>query len=364
MSRQNPVNGVKGFPMRRILGHRHLQSRYMAVWYGLVLLVFLAAILARYSLGVSSLSSTMPLIAFLYIAAMGQTLVIMTGGIDLSIPSVITIGSVMMMKLAGRSDAHLLLALVVPLSLALAVGLANGLLVTLFNLNPLVVTLAVGAVVTGVSYVQYSTLPAESGIPPALSMWAGEKVLIFNHFFFLAIGLGIFFALAMNYTTVGRRFVAAGTNPNAAKLVGIRVKRYQIAAYTVAGLLYGLTTLLLAAFVRSPDLSLGNPYLLSTVVVVVLGGASLSGGPASMIAAFGGAIFVTFLNHMLRALGFPTSIQVLAQGIVLVCAMGMANLRVEHLKSLIPSAIRLRHAAKSDEQLKPISDQGGRNETA
>jgi len=319
--------------MHRVSKKRQFEIRYMAIWLALVLLVLLAALSVPRILLPSSLSSVVPLAAFLAIAAMGQTLVIMTAGIDLSIPAVITMGGFMVLKVSGGADANLPVALAVALSVASAIGLTNGLLVTFFRLNPLVVTLAVGTVVTGVSYWFRGTLLPESRVPSVFATWASKKIFVFNSFSFVAFCLIVFFWFILNRTTVGRRFVAAGTNPNAAALVGIPVKRYQIGAYTVAGFLYGVTGVLLAAFVRSPGLDLGNPYLLSTVVVVVLGGAFLSGGPASMIATLGAAMFLIFLNHMLRAMGLPTSIQSVIQGVVLVCAMAIPNLRGMQLKS-------------------------------
>lgn len=314
----------------------------MAVWYASALMVFFASVLVPRSLETSSLSSITPLAAFLAIAAAGQTLVVMTGGIDLSIPSVITMVGVIIVKVSSGADANLSVALLAALALASAVGLVNGLLVTFFRLNSLVVTLAIGTVVTGGTHWYRGGLLPESEVPRALATWASQKVLMFNHFAFLAIGLIVLFAVALNYTTIGRRFVAAGTNPNAAKQVGIPVQKYQVAAYMVAGLSYGITGVLLAAFVRNPGLDLGNPYMLSTVVSVVLGGALLSGGPASMVATLGAAVFVTLLNHVLRAMGFSTSIQSLTQGIALVGAMAIANAELKHLKWLIPTAIRSR----------------------
>ena len=136
--------------------------------------------------------------------------------------------------------------------------------------------------------------------------------------------------------------MATGTNPTAAAVAGIRVRTYQIGAYTLAGLFYGLAGLLLASFVRSPGEDLGNPYLLATVVVVVLGGASLAGGPASFVATTGGVLFIVVMNQLLRVKGLSTGYQVLTEGIVL--ALGMAFLAgVEVARS---PALLLRNAAR------------------
>jgi ribose transport system permease protein len=300
------------------------QSRFGAIWIALAVLIIVTLAIAPSTLNESSLSTVTPLAAILAIAAMGQTLVIMTGGIDLSIPAVITMVGIILLKVSGGTDSNIVEAIVLVLALSVAIGLLNGALITLFGLNALVVTLAMGQLVLGITLWYRGGLLAEAEVPPSLAGWAGEKIYVFSQFVFVALGLVILLTIGLRYTPVGRRFVAAGTNPTAAVVAGIRVRTYQIGAYALAGLLYGVAGVLLASFVRSPGEDLGRSYLLATVVVVVLGGASLAGGPASFVATVGGVIFIVLLNQLLRVEGLSTGYQVLTQGIVL--ALGMAFL--------------------------------------
>lgn len=300
------------------------RSRFGAVWVALAVLVVVTLVIGPATLSENSLSTVTPLAAILAIAAFGQTLVVMTGGIDLSIPAVITMVGIVLLKVSGGMDDNLVLAIVLVLVLPALIGLVNGVLVTLFGLNALVVTLAMGQLVLGITLWYRGALLSESEVPPSLASWAGEKVYVFSQFVFVALGLLILLTIALHRTPVGRRFVAAGTNPTAAAVAGVPVRRYQIGAYILAGLFYGLAGLLLASFVRSPGEDLGSPYLLATVVVVVLGGASLAGGPASFVATAGGVIFIALLNQLLRVKGLSTGYQVLTQGVVL--ALGMAFL--------------------------------------
>jgi ribose/xylose/arabinose/galactoside ABC-type transport system permease subunit len=300
------------------------QSRFGAVWIALAVLVVVTLLIAPATFSENSLSTVTPLAAILAVAAFGQTLVVMTGGIDLSIPAVITMVGIVLLKVSGGTDDNLVLAIVLVLVLPALIGLVNGVLVTLFGLNALVVTLAVGQLVLGVTLWYRGALLAESEVPPALAEWAGEKVYVFSEFVFVALALLVLLSVALHRTPVGRRFVAAGANPTAAAVAGVPVRRYQIGAYVLAGLFYGLAGLLLASFVRSPGEDLGSPYLLATVVVVVLGGASLAGGPASFVATAGGVVFIALLNQLLRVKGLSTGWQVLTQGVVL--ALGMAFL--------------------------------------
>ena len=107
-------------------------------------------------------------------------------------------------------------------------------------------------------------------------------------------------------TTIGRRFSAVGANPRAALIAGISLPVYQIAAFAVAGLLYGVAGILLSAFIRNPTLDVGDPYLLAPIAAAVLGGTAISGGIGSMVAVAGAALFLTHLGQMLKMIGLPT----------------------------------------------------------
>ena len=326
----------------RLSPRRLAQSRFAAIWVALAVLIVITLLIGPSTLSEQSLSIVTPLASVLAIAAFGQTLVIMTGGIDLSIPPVMTMVGIVLLKVSGGTDDDLVKAIALVFLLAALIGFVNGVLITLFRLNALVVTLAMGQLVLGITLWYRGALLAESEVPPALASWASEKVYVFSHFVFVALGLLVLLTFALHLTPAGRRFVATGTNPTAAAVAGIRVRTYQIGAYTLAGLFYGLAGLLLASFVRSPGEDLGNPYLLATVVVVVLGGASLAGGPASFVATTGGVLFIVVMNQLLRVKGLSTGYQVLTEGIVL--ALGMAFLAgVEVARS---PALLLRNAAR------------------
>jgi ribose transport system permease protein len=134
--------------------------------------------------------------------------------------------------------------------------------------------------------------------------------------------------LLLRYTALGRRFQSVGANPTAAWVAGIHVNRYVIFAYVTAGLLYGLSGTLLASFIRSPSLGLGDPYLLSPIAAVVIGGASLTGGLASAISTWGAAFFLTQLNQMLSVLHLPPALQFVAFGAAIVVGMVISGDRI------------------------------------
>ena len=272
--------------------------------------------------------AVMPLAAFLAIAAMGQSLVLMSRGIDLSIPAIITLSSTMLLGVSGGSDSGLVAAIVVALLAATAVGLINGMLVGLLQLNALIVTLAVGAILSGATLWYRKGCRRSARVPPMLADWGGTRLLGINVSVWVAAILVATLTIILRKTTVGRRFSAVGANPRAAHVAGISVPVYQIAAFVVAGLLYGIAGILLSAFIRNPTLDVGDAYLLAPIAAAVLGGTAITGGIGSMIAVAGAALFLTHLGQMLKMLGIATAFQLIVQGVAIALGMGLSQLNV------------------------------------
>ena len=305
-----------------------IQMRFAAIWIALAALLVVGGIIVPRSLVPGNMLAVMPLAAFLAIAAMGQSLVLMTRGIDLSIPAIVTLSSTLLLGVSGGSDAGLAGAIVVALLAAAAIGLINGMLVGLLQLNALIVTLAVGAILSGVTLWYRQGLPAESGVPPMLADWGGTRLAGVNVSVWGAVILVAALTIILRKTIVGRRFSAVGANPRAAHVAGISLPTYQIAAFVVAGLLYGVAGILLSAFIRNPTLDVGNAYLLAPIAAAVLGGTAMSGGIGSMIAVAGAALFLTHLGQMLKMMGIATAFQLIVQGIAIALGMGLSQLNI------------------------------------
>ena len=312
--------------------------RYRVIWIATVLLIGMVLVLEPHTFNAPSLRIETPLIAVLGIASLGQLLVVMVGGFDLSVAAVMTFASALLLKLSEGANDRLILAVVVTLAACFAVGLTNGVLAS-FGLNPLIVTLAMGGVVGaitllvtngGVEVLNYT-------VPTNLSDFAVGYVGNVSKLLFVALALVLLLAAILRGTRIGRRLVATGTNPAAARVVGIRVRAYAVGAYAAAGLLYGTAGILLAAFVQQPDLNVGAPYLLSTFIVVALAGALLGGGPSSVLGMAAGAVFLVLLNQFLAIKGLSPGDQSLIQGIVLIAAVAAVTaVRAGSLKKRPP----------------------------
>jgi len=339
-------------------------SRYLSVWIAIMLLVLVAYFIAPDTLTRVSFSAVLPLTSFLAITALGQMLVIMTGGIDLSIPGTMTIAAMVLVKIAGASDDKLGIAIVMSLGVACLVGLANGFFVGVLKLNPLIVTLAVGQIVNGITIGYARSIAGESAVPDRFSEWITAQFLGANSIFWTAIIATLLLLLVFRYTEWGRKFQSVGANPHAAWILGIRVDTYIVFAYVTASLLYGLGGILLAGFIRSPSLTFGIPYLLGPIAAVVIGGASLTGGLANAMSTWGAAFFLTLLSQLLRVMGLPTALQFVVFGVAIVGGMVISGDRiVTVIENLLLGASRLRDmdAERNRTPEKNNSQEGGQS---
>lgn len=310
-------------------------SRYLPVYIAIALLILVASIWAPATLSGVALRAIAPYGAVLGVVALGQMLVVMTGGIDLSVPGTMSLAAVIMVGVGDGSDANIGIAIATALTAAAIVGLVNGLLIGGLKLNALIVTLAVGLIVVGVVNRYGSTFPVQSPVPRGLSEWTSNRILGVSPILWLGIALTIVLIVGLRFTTVGRRFQAVGANPIASHVVGVRVNLDQILVYVVAAACYAIGGIALAGLLRTPGVAVGTQYLLGPIAAVVIGGASLTGGLASPLSTFVAAIFLTGLTQMLRTMGLPTALRSVVFGLVIIGGMLVSGDRiirgVEHL---------------------------------
>lgn len=305
-----------------------VQTRFVAIWLAMIALIVVGGIIAPRSLLPSAFLATVPLAAFLMLASTGEALVLMSRGIDLSIPAIITLSSTILLGFSGGRDEDIFIAIVAALLFATAIGLINGTLVAILKLNALIVTLAIGAIVGGATLWYRESLPAESRVPPALADWGGSRIFGLNVSVWVAAALVVVLSLGLRKTTLGRRFCAVGANPRSAWAAAINVPAFQIAAFAIAGMLYGVAGILLSAFIRNPTLLVGDPYLLAPIAAAVLGGTAITGGVGSLVAVAGAALFLTHLGQLLKMLGYSTAIQFIIQGAAIAIGMAAAESKI------------------------------------
>ncbi|QSR28803.1 ABC transporter permease [Nocardioides aromaticivorans] len=281
-------------------------------------LFLLSWIIAPGSVSRSSIDALLPFAGILAIAAVGQTLVVMLRGIDLSLPGMVTLGALISSKYAADHDS-LFAALIVVGLVAIGVGLVNGIAVTFFSVTPLVATLAVNAGLLGIA--TWYTGGTPSRAPDGVASFSLDKTLGVSNTVWLAIALVIVAAIATSRTSWGRRVVLVGANEHAARAAGVRVAAVQISGYVAAALCYAGAGVVLAGFVGSPNTNAGNSYLLPAIAAVVVGGTALTGGRGSVVGSAIGALFLSQLTQLVLSLGAPSSTQLILQAAVIAVAV-------------------------------------------
>ena len=319
-------------PMRaRLRRLRH--DPFLPIWPATLVLLLVSPLLAPGSVGGGAIVGMLPFAAILAIAAIGQTLVVQQRGLDLSIPGVISLTTILVTKIPKGDDAQLPLAIAAVIGACLVAGIISGLAVTRFGITPLIATLGVNALLIG-AVLQLTTGQSSDTAAPALDAFAFGRTLGIPNTVFVALAAVLSVAFVVRSTTVGRRFVAVGASPVAAYAAGIAVRRYQLATYVAAALFAGLAGILLAGYLKIPGLLSGDTYLLPTIAAVVLGGTSLAGGNGSVIATAIGAFFLVQLQQVVLGMGASPSIQLIIQGLIIAVGMAVRTVRPRELIGL------------------------------
>lgn len=257
------------------------------------------------------------------VLAIGQTLIILTAGIDLSCGMVMALGGIVMTKFAVDYGLHPVLAAGCGMLVTAGFGLINGLLVTRVKLPSFIVTLGTMNIAFAITQL-YSSAQTVTDLPPALT-WLGNTFGVGGTQ--ISIGTCLMVALylliwrALVDTAPGRHLYAVGNSPEAARLTGIPVDKVLIAAYTIAGALYGVAAMLAVARTGVGDPQAGQTENLDAITAVVLGGTSLFGGRGIILGSLVGAIIVGVFRNGLTLMGVPSVVQTLITGILVILAV-------------------------------------------
>jgi ribose transport system permease protein len=257
------------------------------------------------------------------IIAAGMTFVILTGGIDLSVGSVVALSGIIATSVLKLSIAP---ALVLPLAVlaALAFGAASGgvagAFVARFSVAPFIVTLALMTVWRGVAFLATEGRPVWD-LPPSFGALGGARVLGVPVPTLVMAAVFIAAHVALTASRFGRHVVAVGGNSEAARLAGIRTKRVVLAVYVACGALASLSGVLLASRMNSGQPNAGLSYELDVIAAVVVGGTSLSGGRGSIVGTFLGAMLIAVLRNGLNLLDVSSYVQQVVVGVVILFAV-------------------------------------------
>ena len=262
------------------------------------------------------------------VMAIGQTLIILTAGIDLSCGMVMALGSIVMTRFAVDLGMNAYQAIAGGLLACVAFGLLNGALITYVRLPPFIVTLGTLNIAFAITQI-YSESQTVSGLPGALLFFGttfsiADTAVTYGTVLMLGMYLAAWFLL--RETSPGRHIYAVGNNPEAARLMAIPTRRLLLSVYAIAALIYGIAALLLVARTGVGDPQAGQTDNLDSITAVVLGGTSLFGGRGMVLGAMIGALIVGVFRNGLTLMGIPSVYQILITGILVILAVATDQL--------------------------------------
>jgi ribose transport system permease protein len=262
------------------------------------------------------LSNTLLFAAPLGILAAGQTMVMLTGGIDLSVVSV-AMGSAFLMTTTALKFGTFS-AVAIGLGLGLLVGAINGVGVALLGVQPLVMTLGTGLMTQGIIIVySQKILASRSVVPDFIHAIGSERLGILPFDLFLWLPIAALVLVTLRQTGFGRLLYAIGDNSEGCRLAGVRVWRLLLIDYIVCALLASIAGFVLVGHTNSADLSLGSTYLLPSIAAVIIGGTSIFGGRGGYSGSIIGALILTVLDGLLTLLDSPEPIKQILYGAII-----------------------------------------------
>jgi ribose transport system permease protein len=303
------------------VNHVDTITQKLGPFLGLIILVVIVSVLNPSFLEPLNLLNLLRQVAINALIAFGMTFVILTGGIDLSVGSILALSSALMAGMIA-SGMDPMLAILVGCLLGAVMGAINGLLITKGKMAPFIATLATMTIFRGLTLVYTDGNPI-TGL--------GENYLfqLFGRGYFLGIPVPAVtmmltfsaFWVILHKTPFGRKTYAIGGNEKAAIISGIKVNKVKVMIYSLAGLLAALAGAILTSRLNSAQPTAGTSYELDAIAAVVLGGTSLSGGRGLIIGTLIGALIIGTLNNGLNLLGVSSFFQMVVKGVVILIAV-------------------------------------------
>jgi ribose transport system permease protein len=305
-------------PLRR---HLSLNAAAYAVFALLVALFLAGAFISDRFASFGNLLNVHQQATGLALVALGQTLAILTGGIDLSVGSLISVSATLTSGLADNPYGGWTSAVIAVLLLSVVVGLINGGLVLWLKVHPLIVTLGMGAVLQG-AILYYSLGPAGS-VPDGFDSLAYGRFMAIPITATLVLGLYLLVSFLMHNTRLGRYVYMVGDDSHAATLTGVPKARVILVVYVFSAVCAGVTGIYLAAQFGSGQPYLGANYTLASITPVVVGGTVLTGGRGGVIGTLIAVYLLSLLNNLINFAGIPSHYQLIVQGAAIILAVSL-----------------------------------------
>ncbi len=316
--------GATAVPTRPIDVLRSSVGRNLGLVIGLLLLCAVGAITAgeRFA-SIDNVVTILRLAATIGVVSIGMTFVITAGGIDLSVGAILALSSVWCTTLASQQaarDYHWSLMVLTALLVGAGCGLVNGLLIAYGKVVPFIATLAMLASARGLAEI-ISQRKTQIADVPGFKEFFGREILGVDMLIVIFAIVAVIGWILLNRTTFGRRTVAVGGNPEAARLAGVNVNRQTVMLYVLSGLCCGIAALMLVARTSTGSSTHGTLYELDAIAAVVIGGTLLSGGRGTIVGTVFGVLIFSTLTNVFTLNNRSISEQALLKGAIIVVAV-------------------------------------------
>jgi ribose/xylose/arabinose/galactoside ABC-type transport system permease subunit len=298
----------------------------LGVWAALALLIVAASALSPYFFSLNNFLNILNQSSVVGIAAVGVTLVMITGGVDLSVGSVISLSADICATVMNGNDARIALAVALAVAAGAAVGLINGVLVAKRNLPSFILTLGTAATVQGLSLL-YTGGTASGAVAPWFQStiggrpWGHIPAVVVVFLAVSAIGL-----LIQETSAFGNRLYLVGSNIRAAYLSGVAVDRVLIVAYTLSGATAGIAGVVLLARVGVSSAFAGQTYTFDALAAVLLGGTTFQGGRGGVVGTLAGVLILVVAFNLVNILGLNFNLQLVLEGVIIIMAATLYRL--------------------------------------
>lgn len=284
----------------------------------MIFLAVIANVISPGFLALGHIGSILRQMAFLGIACIGQTLVILTGGIDLSLRYTLVFANIVCAQVISGENANTPKAFVITILVSALIGLINGCGVYFLKIPAMIMTLATGTAVYGLAYIYCDGAP-KGKTSPILSFIANDKIGgVINGTTLIWILLAAAIIIALKCTTYGRSIYAIGVNRECAKYSGINVPTILLMTYVFASIFAGITGMLFLGYTGTSFLSTGESYNMDSIAAVVVGGTAVSGGVGGYVGTIAGVGIMTIISSIMTVLNMPESGKKMVQGAIII----------------------------------------------
>ena len=260
------------------------------------------------------------------ILTIGQLFVIISGGVDLSVESILQMGiTIFMFGYNNYGDSGLIYGLIAAFLFGAIAGFINGILIIRFKIQPFLTTLFTGSIITGIRMIWVGIVGA-GDVPDLIRFFGRDKTFNIPNAVIIFLFIALIASVVIKRAVFGRKLIAVGTNYNASVFSGIKSQRIVIISYVLSGLLAILASIILSGYIGFADRWIGAGLSFNSLIAAVIGGNYLGGGRGSVLGVIGGALLMTIVINFVTLLGLSASFQHIVSGIVLIITILIGTL--------------------------------------